>query len=117
VKSAGDIWPDVDGKEKLCHHQDDNVLKGRKVWRPVISAPNAKLPFPSCSGVEFEDAWRMGLKMCSDGFTLIFAVADAKSAVTTRVVRVGVFIVEEVSMEALGQFPDPNKYWKVGQRP
>jgi len=59
----------------------------------------------------------MGLKCVVTALRLIFAVADTKSAVPPGAVRVGVFIMEEVSMEALEQFPNPNKYWKVGQRP
>jgi hypothetical protein len=33
------------------------MAKGAKVWRPVMSAPNAKFPLPTCNGVEFELAF------------------------------------------------------------
>lgn len=41
--------------------QDDMIAKGWKICSPVISAPNAKFPFPTCTGVVVLDAFRVGL--------------------------------------------------------
>lgn len=56
------VCPGVVGKLALCQPHEDSVLKGLKVWRPVTSAPKAKLPLPSCNGVILELALRRTLK-------------------------------------------------------
>ena len=39
------------GNASLCQAHELKVLNGKNVCMPVLSTPNAKLPFPTCSGV------------------------------------------------------------------
>ena len=49
------------GNESFFHPQEDIIAKGRNVCKPVMSAPNAKLPLPICIGVTALEAFLVGL--------------------------------------------------------
>lgn len=49
------------GRLKLCQPHVDWIANGLNVCRPVMSAPKAKFPLPTCKGVISELAFRRGL--------------------------------------------------------
>ena len=84
MKSVGDVCPGVVGREKLCHPQEDRIPKGRKDCSPVTSAPKAKFPLPTWSGVEFELACRTGLKVLTTFLRSIMQHPGANKSEATR---------------------------------
>jgi len=77
------------------------VLKGWKVCSPVTSTPKAKLPLPTCIGVEFEEAWRTGLNWERTCWRFIdAAVIEERANVARRGERICIVIIVGKSSES-----------------